>query len=1285
MFKYKFEMKKINFAEINISSKEEIISWSSGEVKNSETINYRTLKPEIGGLFCQKIFGPIKNNYCNCSNFKFSNIINDKCNVCNVKINCVYLRRRSMGHINLKSPVVHIWFLKSIPSKLGLIINMKLSKLEKIIYYEKYIVLKSKIKTIKKGTVINEKKYYNYKTEYKKNIKIKTGADAVEYLLNEINLYKEYYKIKKKLKSKKNIKKYYINLERLKIFKSFILNKIKLNIFILKTIPVISPDLRPIVKLNKDKFASSDLNELYKRIITRNNRLKKLFNIGAPEFVVKEEKKLLQESVDCLFDNGRKAKYFKSNNKLFKSLSENIKGKKGRFRQNLLGKRVDYSGRSVIVVEPNMKINYFGIPVNMAFELFRPFIYSYLVIKGFSITYNVAKEEVDMKTNVAFKALKKIIKNRPLILNRAPTLHKLSIQGFYPFLVNTNAIHIHPLVCTAFNADFDGDQMAVHVPISYKAIIETKKLLLPSKNIFNQSNGNISILPTQDIILGLNFLSENVNEKENIYFFNNVKEAKNYYYFNFEKNKKIILRIKKNFYIKTTLRRIFFYSIFPIKKIFFNYNKQLNKKDIHKIINDVSLFVDKEKLLKFILDLTKLGFEFSTKSGISLSINDFFFKQNKKKQMNYYFKIYGHYINEYKKKKILYKKKYEKNINLWNYVINNINFYSMIKIAKKKKMNPLYRIFISGSKGADSNIYQLIGARGLMTRTNGSYFETPIISNFKDGLNSIQYFISSFGARKGLADTAIKTANSGYLTRRLVDIAQDVVINKIDCFTNKFFRIIIENNNYKDYNGFCLSHNLYHKKKLLFNKNSVIDDNLIKKLKKNKITYLNIRNPLTCNLIRGICSKCYGTDFSKKKIVNLGIAVGVIAAQSIGEPGTQLTMRTFHTGGVVSSEKKNKKQKSLYFCFTIFSHYFNFCYKKQYFNKFYALLININGNLINKEIINAGYNKIKNKIKPYYYKNKTFKKKILFCCLGYLKYLNFRKINYVKTKKNYFLQKTSISYIKIFYKNNFLFVPLDYKKLVEIKIKKFFNVLYVKYFSKKYFIGDITNSLELISNIFELRFKKTKEYSNINGVCKKKKKIIEISNFKKIINYHSDKIINFFDNVVLKGESLNNKNNFYNNLNIVGVEKYNIYFRNKISSIYNNYGIYINKKHFDVILKQMLLKAILIKKSKIKYFNLQILRKKKIVDFNFKQKDTNIFKTLISGITKSSLSIHSYISSASFQNTVNVLINASLFQKKDFLLGIKENVILGRLIPSGTGFFNSLYYKKYFNDYKSIN
>ncbi|WP_458659115.1 DNA-directed RNA polymerase subunit beta' [Candidatus Vidania fulgoroideorum] len=1271
----KCKIKNLKYLKISLASAVEILSWSSGEIKNSETINYRTLKPEVAGLFCQRIFGPIKDFYCNCNNYKNSNVKNGVCKICNVIINKKELRRKNMGHITLEAPVFHIWFLKVMPSRLSLILNFKLSELEKIIYYEKYIIISSKIKNIPEGKLITEKEYYNYIVEYGNSLVMKTGAEAIELIIEKIDLIIERSKAKSILKKNKFKKIYQKNLERYNFINDLIKNNFNIKSFIIKILPVLPPDLRPIVKIKNDKFASSDLNELYRRVINRNNRLKKLNNIGAPEFVVKNEKKMLQESVDCLFDNGRKGKFFKNNTKkLFKSLSENIRGKKGRFRQNLLGKRVDYSGRSVIVVEPNINIDQCGLPLNIALELFRPFIYNYLVKNGFSLSINLAKEEVDNKTKIATYAVKKIIKKRPIILNRAPTLHRLGIQSFNAYIVKDFAIHIHPLVCVPFNADFDGDQMAVHIPLSKESVLESKKILLSSLNVFYPSNGNVSINPTQDIILGLYFLSNNCPSGNRPLLFSNESEILKYYFISNEKNREIIFKISQGKFIKTTIRRMFLYIIMPIKRIFIKFNKVLNKKDIYDMVDDVYNLTNKKILIKFITDLTKLGFDFATKSGISLSLSDFNININKKKKTNKIFKIFNYYNS--KKNVISDLKIYKKKLALWNYFIYITNFKSMDKLKNLSK-NTLNFIFSSGSKCSEQQINQLIGTKGLTLKHDGKIINMPIISNYYAGLNFMQYFVSTYGARKGLVDTSLKTANSGYLTRRLVDVTQDLVINLKDCYTKKYYRLILDRENINDYYGYCIFDNIYYKKNIILKKNSVLNKSNLNIILNYNINYINIRSPIFCSLNRGICSYCYGYDFSKKRIVDIGEAIGIIAAQSIGEPGTQLTMRTFHTGGVLYNTKKIFSSFVNCFGFVLFSHNSLINYVKNiiyFLNNSDIIILNLNGEIVLKNNFEAGiFFRIKKKFFPFYINKKievNLKRRVFYCESKNFDFKNIIFKNnfiYIKKKKMLssivFYKKLSVPFIKINIKKIIYFICIRNLSLINIKKKN--NKKTISFFitDNKKNSSDITDSLKKISNLFENRHKSYGKTCCITGIKKIYKKRIMIYNCHNYIKNYIKVTNNFksncyLDNVILKGSKLNLKScNFNEIINVVGLERFCFYFKKKIYSIYRQYGIEINKKHIEIILLKM------IKNKIIKSFS----------NKNFKKK--YYYKKFLMGITKSSLLSDSFISSASFQETIKILVQSSIVLKKDYLLGIKENVIIGRLIPAGTGFFSYDYNK----------
>ncbi|MGX7589539.1 hypothetical protein [Candidatus Vidania fulgoroideorum] len=1196
-----------------LAEKRKIISWSFGEIKNSETINYRTLKPEPNGLFCQKIFGNIKKFECACSKFKKSNIKNNVCILCGVNIKTINERRYRMGHITLETPLIHIWLFKVMPSIIGNILQMTVSNLEKIIYYDRYVITNSKNENVKKGTLLSEKEYYNYKIEYGSDIEIESGAKAIESML---------------LKTK-------INEKNKKIIKKFKKNKLSLDSLILYHIPVLPAGLRPIVKLKNGKFASSDINEFYKTIINRNNRLKRMQNIGAPEFIIRNEKKLLQISVDCLFDNGRKQTMLKEKIPL-KSLADCIKGKKGRFRQNLLGKRVDYSARAVITVEPKISINDCGIPINIGIEIFRPFIYRYLVKNGLSKTLIDAKNEVDYKSNKSIYALKKIVKNRYIILNRAPTLHKLGIQSFKIYLVKDNAIHIHPLVCTSFNADFDGDQMAVHIPLSKESFLETKYILSSSRNIYFPSNGNISIMPTQDMILGIYYISRDIFSKKILYF-SCYKKAINYYYIK-NKNFSIYFLIKKGKYIKTTLLRMFLYKILPYKDIFLKFNKELGKNEIYSLIKILSNKINRKKIIIFIEKLAKLGFKFSTEIGLSISLCDLKINRKRKKIINFYFKI----IKFFGK-------------NFWELIIFIINKISILKLKfkKKKKFNNIFFVkrnnnlsymLFSKSRGTEFQILQLNGSRGIMLKADGKKTKIPIISNLKTGMNDMQYFVSSYGARKGLSDTSLKTATSGYLTRRLVDVSQNVVINKIDCLTKDYITYETKYKYINRFYGYYINKNIYYKGKLLFRRKNIFNCKIKKILLKKKIKHIFIRSPIICKLNVGICAYCYGSDIKSNRRINLGEAVGIIAAQSIGEPGTQLTMRTFHTGGVFNREIINKRyffNKNVFYTFSHNAIYEKIKNKKIFINnpKFY--FFNLNGQLIFKKKTNKNiYCKNLYSFINFY---KDIKKK---------KYINFFKIKKILLKyNNNFLKKKFIyenkKFIFYFKKFNYLNFYKNYKKFFiivnkkKIKINKKKTSFSLYYKKKQKTKKDITGALEKVSNYFEVR-KNIKKciFSYNNSLYKKTKFFIKSKNIK--IKTGLTKIKK--DNIFLKGEKINKGNDDKEKLKIIGKKNFSDFFVNKIKNIYKEYGVEIHNKHIEIILRQMI--------------------KKKIIN-----KKKNIYRNNFTGITKSSLTCKSFISAASFQEATKVLINSAIYGRIDYIRGIKENVILGRIIPAGTGFF----------------
>ncbi|MGX7586121.1 DNA-directed RNA polymerase subunit beta' [Candidatus Vidania fulgoroideorum] len=1285
-------MKNFNKLIISFITSQEVLKLSSGEVKNSDTINYRTLKPEPDGLFCQKIFGPIKKNFCNCIIYKEKNVHYGKCKKCGVIINKLYLRRENIGHIFLQCKVFHIFIVKTIPYYLSLILDLKKNFVEKIVYYDIYLVMESSLKYIPVNTYIKASVYFKIFNKIEGKCKIKSGCDAICFLLNKINYKDEVFKLKKNLSFfYKNEKKR--NIERYKILSYFLKKKKKIEDFMIDVLPVIPCSLRPIVKTSNKRFASSDLNELYATVINRNERLRKVNKIEAPEFILRTEKKLLQESVDCLFENGKKETFYKKNTrKPLKSISDNLKGKKGIFRNNLLGKRVDFSGRSVIVVEPNMKLDYCCIPIKIAMELFRPFVYRKLIKKYYCNNIIEAKQHVDVFSKKSVFCLKKIIKNKYIILNRAPTLHRLGIQSFKIILVKDRAIHIHPLVCSAYNADFDGDQMGVHIPLSKISLLETKLILKSTKNIISPANGSITILPTQDIILGIHYLtSENYIIKKKTDYFDNINDVINYYFINGEVNYCIYYKLYNGKFIKTSCRRVLIFKLLPEKKIYINYNKILYKSDIYNMIYYIYRKYNKKFFFKFIYKIVELGFYYATKSGISMSKSDLKFVSKNS---------FDFYIDEILKKLSFLKKMFGKGetfkklqSKIFNHFYNDINKKMFKKISKrslisnkktlyKDNLNSLNCIYSSGSKGSEHQINQISGVRGYMMKYDGSLLKTPVLSNFYVGLNTDQYFLSSHGARKGLSDTSLKTADSGYLTRRLVDVSHDLVINAYDCMTKKSSKISINKNNYKQYLGYCIYSNIYLKKKVFLKKNSILNENILLKIIKKNISFINIRNPIFCSLKKGICSLCYGIDFSKNKLVDQGQAVGIIASQSIGEPGTQLTMRTFHTGGVYLNKTQSNNFFFNKYCFLNAISYNIFENKSLYYyinNHCKFNLVSLSGDLLFKGSINPGINFKKMNDLNFsiikFSKTDSCKKCVINSYKVIIKYFNFENNYSINKKKNYtyfyisYNKIQKIPYIVLIkgsknitcflYNNYILRIKKRYKDLYDIKI---YYYIYENYHK------DITDSLDEVSNIFENRlssFCNTIQY--YDGILNFNKKGFFYKNLFLNRSYFIDTFSPRFlgkKNMLNKGFIISRKDYTLNDyLSFVGVNIFCNHFVKEISDIYNYHGISISRKHFEVILRKMINYVRLTKGDNINYFQNQIF---KLAKFNKKK---YFHKRYLYGITKSSLDSDSFISAASFQDTLKILLKASLYNKKDKLIGLKENVIVGKNIPAGTGYF----------------
>ena len=909
---------------IGIASPEKILSWSYGEIKKPETINYRTFKPERDGLFCARIFGPVKDYECLCGKYKRMKFKGIVCEKCGVEVTLSKVRRERMGHIELASPVAHIWFLKSLPSRIGLILDMMLKDLEKVLYFESFIVLDPGLTPLNKLQLLNEDEFIDAQNEYgADNFKAGIGAEAIRLLLEELDLDDLSESIRKEIKETTSELKPKKLAKRLKVVEAFKVSGNKPEWMILKVIPVIPPELRPLVPLDGGRFATSDLNDLYRRVINRNNRLRRLMDLRAPDIIIRNEKRMLQESVDALFDNGRRGRVITGSNKRpLKSLSDMLKGKQGRFRQNLLGKRVDYSGRSVIVVGPELKLHQCGLPKKLALELFKPFIYSRLEALGISSTVKQAKRMVEKQTSEVWDILEEVIREHPVLLNRAPTLHRLGIQAFEPLLIEGKAIQLHPLVCAAFNADFDGDQMAVHVPLSLEAQLEARVLMMSTNNILHPANGDPIIVPSQDIILGLYYLSQmKPNEPGEGRHFDEINEIE----FALE-NKSITLHSKITFRFNTeegykkydtTPGRILISKELPNhENISFEIvNKLLTKKEISRMIDDVYRHCGQKQTVIFCDHIMKLGFKHACNAGISFGKDDMIIPEEKENLINETNQLVKEFEQQYIDGFITRGEKYNKVVDAWAKCTDRVEDKMMEKISSSKidnesdremPINSIYMMAHSGARGSAAQMKQLSGMRGLMAKPSGEIIETPIISNFKEGLNVLEYFNSTHGARKGLADTALKTANSGYLTRRLVDVAQDCIVVEEDCKTKEglILKPVIESGE----EMVSLSDRVLGRvpcdniidpatNETIVKKGEIIEEKHLPLIDKSNLLEMKIRSVLTCETKNGVCAKCYGRDLARGTPVNIGEAVGVIAAQSIGEPGTQLTMRTFHIGG----------------------------------------------------------------------------------------------------------------------------------------------------------------------------------------------------------------------------------------------------------------------------------------------------------------------------------------------------------------------------------------------------
>ena len=1327
--------------KISLSSPEKIIERSYGEVKKPETINYRTFKPERDGLFCSKIFGPVKDYECNCGKYKRMKHRGIVCEKCGVEVIQSKVRRDRMGHISLAAPVAHIWFLKCLPSKIGNLLDLTLKDLERVLYFESYIVIDPADTPLDKGTLLNDEQVYRLRERYGDKFQVGIGAEAIKTMLQELDLEQILKTLRAEMPETNSDAKRKKLVKRLKIIDAFIQSKNRPEWMIMDVIPVLPPDLRPLVPLDGGRFATSDLNDLYRRVINRNNRLKRLLDLNAPEIIVRNEKRMLQEAVDVLFDNGRRGRVVTGPNKRpFKSLSDMIKGKQGRFRQNLLGKRVDYSGRSVIVVGPDLRLHQCGLPKRMALELFKPFIYNRLEEKGIVTTIKAAKRMVERETPEVWDALDDVVKEFCVLLNRAPTLHRLGIQAFEPLLIEGKAIQLHPLVCTAYNADFDGDQMAVHIPLSIEAQIEARVLMMSTNNILSPANGEPIIVPSQDIVLGIYYMTrDRPYSKGEGKVFSDVDEVRVAYDSGeLDLHASIKVRIDGKLY-DTTTGRVLLYEILPKKLPFELLNKTMNKKELRNLIGECYKREGIKATVILADRLKDIGFKYATLSGISISMNDMTIPAKKKQIINQAEKEVKKIESEYRRGLLTEGEKYNKVVDIWAKSTELVATEMMKEMAveevkgpdgkmkKTSSFNPIYMMSDSGARGSKDQMRQLAGMRGLMAKPSGEIIESPITSNFREGLTVLQYFISTHGARKGLADTALKTANSGYLTRRLVDVAQDTVITEEDCGTvdGIWVTSLVEGGEVIQRVGDRILgrvavQDIYDPitGELIVAANEIIDEEKVEKIESCGLERVKIRSVLTCQTKRGVCKKCYGRDLAHGHEVNLGEAIGIIAAQSIGEPGTQLTMRTFHIGGTAS---KRVEQTTLQPRHGGTIKFQNIKTVKNKDGNDVVMTRNGEIQIVGKEgreierypIIYGAILKVRDGdvVKP----NQTiaewdpFTIPIITEVEGTVKFGDI--IDGVTMQERTDQVTGKISRVIMESKD------IDTRPRISIKDKtgKTADTHLVSKGKARYFLPvgaiimvnegdyvsagtvlariprettktkDITGGLPRVAELFEVR--KPKEsalLSEIDGVVsfgkyvKGKRKITITPEVGEPVHYYISKgrhVSVFEGDYVRAGEPLmDGAADPHDILRIRGVKELARYLVDEVQEVYRLQGVNINDKHIEVIVRQMLKQVTVTNPGDTNF-----LIGENVEKWRFEEENNKIIKQggkpaeaapLLLGITKASLSTESFISAASFQETTKVLADAAVAGKVDYLRGLKENVIMGRLIPAGTGVRN---------------
>jgi DNA-directed RNA polymerase subunit beta' len=1354
LFKQHSPVEHFDSIKIGLASPEMIRAWSYGEVKKPETINYRTFKPERDGLFCAKIFGPVKDYECLCGKYKRLKHRGVVCEKCGVEVTQSKVRRERMGHIELASPTAHIWFLKSLPSRIGLMLDMTLREIERVLYFEAFVVIDPGMTPMQRGQLLTDELYLEAIEEHGDEFDARMGAEAVFELLRTIELPAEMVKIRGEMGATSSETKLKRLSKRLKLVESFIESGNKPEWMVLTVLPVLPPDLRPLVPLDGGRFATSDLNDLYRRVINRNNRLRRLLELNAPDIIVRNEKRMLQEAVDALLDNGRRGRAITGTNKRpLKSLADMIKGKQGRFRQNLLGKRVDYSGRSVIVVGPTLRLHQCGLPKKMALELFKPFIFQKLQLRGEASTIKAAKRLVEREGPEVWDILEEVIREHPVLLNRAPTLHRLGIQAFEPVLIEGKAIQLHPLVCTAFNADFDGDQMAVHVPLSLEAQLEARALMMSSNNILSPANGDPIIVPSQDVVLGLYYMTrERVGAKgEGMAFADSQEVHRAYESRNIDLQAKVRVRLKETLLVKgggmeerirhvqTTVGRALLFEILPKGLSFDLINQDMTKKSISATINACYRALGLKDTVVFADHLMYTGFHYATRSGVSFGIDDIVIPEQKVKIVAAADSEVKEIQDQYASGLVTNGERYNKVVDIWSRANDQVAKAMMEKLGseeaidlkgqktKQKSFNSIFMMADSGARGSAAQIRQLAGMRGLMAKPDGSIIETPITANFREGLNVLQYFISTHGARKGLADTALKTANSGYLTRRLVDVAQDLVVTEIDCGTSNGIAMspLVEGGDVVEALGERVLGRVPAQdilkpgtEEVLIEKNTLLDEQHVRRMEHDGVDQINVRSPITCETRYGVCSTCYGRDLARGRSIAIGEAVGVIAAQSIGEPGTQLTMRTFHIGGAASRaaaassvEVRNRGVLRFHHIKTVqhekghlvavsrsgeIGVVDDFGRERERYKIPYGAVISVKeGDTVVGGQVVATWD-------PHTHP-------VVTEVAGFLKFQDFVDGLTITTQVDEVTGLSSTVVLDLKQRGGKDLRPT--MKLVNAKGKEvtFANTEIPAVYTLppgafvnltdgvKVSVGDviaripqessktrdITGGLPRVADLFEARKPKdpailaeTTGTVSFGKETKGKRRLIITSDdgekYEELIPKWRQ--LNVFEGeTVERGEVIaDGEPNPHDILRLQGVEALANYLVREIQDVYRLQGVKINDKHIEVIIRQMLRKTEVAVAGETGLLRGEQLDRSRALDVNDRAqhegKSGATLQPVLLGITKASLATESFISAASFQETTRVLTEAAVRGLKDDLRGLKENVIVGRLIPAGTGF-----------------